>query len=48
MSSSANQHVQDERVDVARGIRLLLGSPLLTAASSPDAFAVVRRRRKPI
>ncbi|AEH09879.1 MULTISPECIES: TIGR02678 family protein [Protofrankia] len=48
MSSSANQHVQDERVDVARGIRLLLGSPLLTAAGRPDAFAVVRRRRRPI
>ncbi|WP_018500906.1 TIGR02678 family protein [Parafrankia discariae] len=48
MSSSANQHVRDEREDVARGIRLLLGSPLLTSTGSPEGFAVVRRRRGPI
>ncbi|OAA27488.1 TIGR02678 family protein [Frankia sp. EI5c] len=48
MSSAANQHVRDEREDVARGIRLLLGTPLLTSARSPDGFTVVRRRRGPI
>ncbi|WP_261575649.1 TIGR02678 family protein, partial [Frankia gtarii] len=48
MSSSANQHVRDEREDVARGIRLLLATPLLTAAGDPDGFTIVRRRRGPI
>jgi uncharacterized protein (TIGR02678 family) len=48
MSGLANQLVIAEREDVARGIRLLLASPLLTAAADPNAFDVVRRRREPL
>ncbi|GAA3365466.1 TIGR02678 family protein [Saccharopolyspora gregorii] len=44
MSNLANQLVIAERADLARGIRLLLGSPLIRAATDPDGFDLVRRR----
>lgn len=48
MSNLSNQLVIAEREDVARGIRLLLGSPLISERTSPESFDVVRRRREPI
>lgn len=48
MSNLSNQLVIAEREDVARGIRLLLASPLISERSSPDGFDLVRRRREPI
>lgn len=48
MSNLANQLAVAERQEVARGIRLLLGTPLLTERETPDAFDLVRRRREPI
>ncbi|MFE5797495.1 TIGR02678 family protein [Streptomyces sp. NPDC056503] len=44
MSTLANQLASAEREEVARAIRLLLASPLLTAASDPAGFGLVRRR----
>jgi len=44
----ANQLVIAEREDIARGIRVLLASPILTAAARPADFDVVRRRRDPL
>jgi uncharacterized protein (TIGR02678 family) len=43
-----NQLVIAEREDIARGIRVLLATPVLTAADRPDDFDVVRRRRDPL
>lgn len=48
MSNLNNQLVIAEREDVARGIRLLLASPLIGERSWPDAFDLIRRRREPI
>ncbi|MFR9730956.1 TIGR02678 family protein [Saccharopolyspora sp. MS10] len=44
MSNLANQLVIAERTDLARGIRLLLARPLLTAEADPEGFDLVRRR----
>ncbi|MEU6264484.1 TIGR02678 family protein [Saccharopolyspora shandongensis] len=48
MSNLNNQLVKQETEEVARGIRLLLARPLLTAAADEDGFDLVRRRRDPI
>ncbi|WP_369359961.1 TIGR02678 family protein [Streptomyces sp. cg2] len=48
MSTLANQLAAAEREEVARGIRLLLGRPLLTEAADPPGFDLVRRRREPL
>ena len=48
MSNLANQLVIAEREEVARGIRLLLATPLISERAAPDAFDLVRRRREPI
>ena len=48
MSGLANQLVVAEREEVARGIRMLLASPLLGERTAPEAFDLVRRRRGPI
>ena len=48
MSQLANQLVIAEREEVARGIRMLLGRPLIAERASPEAFDLVRRRREPI
>ncbi len=48
MSNLGNQLVIAERDDVARGIRLLLATPLVTEHTAPDAFELVRRRQVPI
>ncbi|MFF3003819.1 TIGR02678 family protein [Kitasatospora sp. NPDC057940] len=48
MSTLANQLVLAERQDVARGIRLLLGRPLITERGDPAAFEVIRRRQDPL
>lgn len=48
MSSLNNQLVIAEREDVARGIRLLLASPLIGERASPESFDLIRRRRDPI
>jgi len=48
VSSLANQLVVAEREEVARGIRLLLGRPLVTERGDPDAFEVIRRRKEPL
>ncbi|MGW1682045.1 TIGR02678 family protein [Saccharopolyspora sp. NPDC002376] len=48
MSNLTNQLVIAEREEVARGIRTLLNSPLITERSSPETFDLVRRRHEPI
>ncbi len=48
MSRTGNQLARLESEEVARGVRLLLARPLLSAAHDPDGFDVVRRRREPI
>jgi uncharacterized protein (TIGR02678 family) len=48
MSNLTNQLVIAEREDVARGIRLMLASPLVGERVAPEAFDLVRRRREPI
>ena len=48
MSNLSNQLVIAEREDVARGIRLLLGNPLISEHAAPEWFDLVRRRREPI
>jgi uncharacterized protein (TIGR02678 family) len=48
MSNLANQLVIAEQEDVARGVRLLLATPLLSERLAPEAFDLVRRRREPI
>ncbi|GAA2152087.1 hypothetical protein GCM10009760_48260 [Kitasatospora kazusensis] len=48
MSTLANQLVLAERQDVARGIRLLLGRPLITERGDPPAFELIRRRQAPL
>jgi uncharacterized protein (TIGR02678 family) len=46
MSTLANQLATAEREEVARALRLLLARPLLTAATDPAGFELVRRRRQ--
>ncbi|MFE6868987.1 TIGR02678 family protein [Kitasatospora sp. NPDC057692] len=48
MSTLANQLVLAERQDIARGIRLLLGRPLITERGDPPAFELIRRRQDPL
>jgi uncharacterized protein (TIGR02678 family) len=48
MSNLSNQLVIAERDEIARGIRLLLASPLISERTSADWFDLVRRRREPI
>lgn len=48
MSQLANQLVVAEREEVSRGIRSLLGTPLIGERTSPEAFDLIRRRREPI
>ncbi|GAA4536729.1 TIGR02678 family protein [Amycolatopsis samaneae] len=48
MSYLANQLVIAEKEEVARGIRQLLATPLITERSQPESFDLVRRRREPI
>lgn len=44
MSNLRNVQVTAEREEVARGIRILLRSPLVTERSDPDSFELIRRR----
>jgi uncharacterized protein (TIGR02678 family) len=48
MSNLSNQLVIAERDELARGIRLLLASPLVHERGAPESFDLVRRRREPI
>jgi uncharacterized protein (TIGR02678 family) len=48
VSNLANQLVIAEQEEVARGVRLLLATPLISETASPDVFDLVRRRREPI
>ncbi|WP_371573801.1 TIGR02678 family protein [Streptomyces sp. NBC_01314] len=48
MSTLANQLAAAEREEVTRAVRLLLARPLLTEASDPAGFELVRRRREPL
>ena len=48
MSRTGNQLARLEIEEVARGVRLLLATPLLTVATDPDGFDLIRRRREPI
>ncbi|MDX3128236.1 TIGR02678 family protein [Streptomyces europaeiscabiei] len=48
MSTLANQLAAAEREEVASAVRLLLARPLLTEASDPAGFELVRRRRDPL
>lgn len=45
MSTLANQLVKQEREEIARAIRLLLATPLITAHNDSDALDLVRRHR---
>jgi uncharacterized protein (TIGR02678 family) len=48
MSNLSNQLAIAERDEVARGIRLLLGNPLMNERTAPELFDLIRRRREPI
>lgn len=48
MSNLSNQLVIAEREEVARGIRIMLASPLVHERGAPESFDLVRRRREPI
>jgi uncharacterized protein (TIGR02678 family) len=48
MSNLSNQLVIAERDEVARGIRIMLASPLLAERTAPELFDLVRRRQEPI
>ncbi len=48
MSRTGNQLARLESEEVARGVRLLLARPLLTAVYDHDGFDLIRRRREPI
>jgi uncharacterized protein (TIGR02678 family) len=48
MSNLSNQLAITEREEVARGIRLLLSSPLISNRAAAEWFDLVRRRREPI
>ncbi|MEV6910949.1 TIGR02678 family protein [Amycolatopsis sp. NPDC051071] len=46
--SLTNQLVIAEREEVARGIRALLATPLISERGAPETFDLIRRRREPI
>lgn len=48
MSNLSNQLVTAEREEIARGIRIMLASPLVHERGAPESFDLVRRRREPI
>ncbi|MEU4196810.1 TIGR02678 family protein [Kribbella sp. NPDC026611] len=48
MSQLANQLAQAEREEVSRGIRGLLGIPLITQQTAPELFDLIRRRQEPV
>jgi uncharacterized protein (TIGR02678 family) len=48
VSNLSNQLAITEREEVARGIRLLLASPLISNRAAGEWFDLVRRRREPI
>jgi uncharacterized protein (TIGR02678 family) len=48
VSNLSNQLAISEREEVARGIRLLLASPLISSSAAPDWFDLIRRRREPV
>jgi uncharacterized protein (TIGR02678 family) len=48
VSNLSNQLAIVEREEAARGIRLLLASPLISERAAPEHFDLVRRRREPI
>lgn len=48
MSNLSNQLAIVEREEAARGIRLLLASPLMSERAAPEQFELIRRRREPI
>ena len=48
MSNLSNQLVIAERDEVARGIRIMLASPLVHERGAPESFDLVRRRQEPI
>ncbi len=48
MSNLSNQLAITEREEVARGIRILLSSPLISNRTGAEWFDLVRRRREPI
>ncbi|GAA1935249.1 TIGR02678 family protein [Kitasatospora viridis] len=48
MSTLANQLVLAEREDVSRGVRLLLGRPLITERADRSTFELIRRRQGPL
>ncbi len=48
MSNLSNQLVIAERDEVARGIRIMLASPLIHERGAPESFDLLRRRREPI
>ena len=48
MSNLSNQLAIIEREESARGIRLLLASPLISERAAPEQFDLIRRRREPI
>jgi uncharacterized protein (TIGR02678 family) len=48
MSNLSNQLAITEREEVARGVRLLLASPLISSRVAGEWFDLVRRRREPI
>jgi uncharacterized protein (TIGR02678 family) len=48
MSNLSNQLAITEREEVARGIRLLLSSPLISNRTAAEWFDLVRRRQEPI
>jgi uncharacterized protein (TIGR02678 family) len=48
VSNLGNQLVTAERNEVARGIRLLLATPLIVERNAPEAFDLVRRRQGPL
>ncbi|HEX9622737.1 MAG TPA: TIGR02678 family protein [Streptosporangiaceae bacterium] len=48
MSNLSNQLAIVEREEAARGIRVLLASPLISERAAPEQFDLIRRRREPI
>jgi uncharacterized protein (TIGR02678 family) len=48
MSNLSNQLVAAEREEVARGIRVLLATPLIHQSGAAESFDLIRRRREPI
>ncbi|MGW6277067.1 TIGR02678 family protein [Kribbella sp. NPDC055071] len=48
MSQLANQLALAERDEMSRGIRAVLGVPLVTQQTAPELFDLIRRRQEPI